>query len=57
MIDKIQYNASNDSDRIAREDDSFVALDSGRPNEIVMGKEKTCKRKPNQEINVTKNAK
>ena len=39
MTNKIYYNASND----ARETDSFIALDSGRPNEIVIGKEKHVK--------------
>ena len=46
MINKIQYNASNDPGRIAKEFDSFVALDSGRLNEIVMGKEKHVKVNP-----------
>ena len=45
-MNKIQYNASNDPDRIARETDSFVPLDSGRPKEIVMGKEKHVKGNP-----------
>ena len=38
---------------IARASDQFVALDSRRPNKIVMG----SKIKPNKEINVTKNVK
>ena len=38
---------------IAEATDQFVALDSGRPNNIVTG----SKREPNQEINVTKNVK
>ena len=43
MLNKIQYNVSNDPNRIERETDPFVAFDSGRPNEIVMGKEKHVK--------------
>ena len=48
MINKIQYNASNDPnkiarDKIAREINLFVTLDSGRPNGIIMGKEKHVK--------------
>ena len=46
MINKIQYNASNDPSRIARASDSLVALDSGRPDEIVMGNEKHVKANP-----------
>ena len=43
---KYIYNASNDPTRIARGPDSFVGLDSGRPNEIVMGKGKHIKENP-----------
>ena len=57
MINKILYNSSNDHNQIRREIGSFVALDSGIPNEIVMGKEKHIKRKLSQEINVIKNVK
>ena len=46
MINKIQYNASNDPNKIARETNSFVALVSATPNEIVMGKEKHVKGNP-----------
>ena len=46
MINKIQDNASKDPSRIARTTDSFIALDSGIPNEIVIGKEKHVKGNP-----------
>ena len=49
----IQYNANNIPTEIVGVTDQFVALDSGRPQKIVMG----SKRQPNQEINVTKNVK
>ena len=46
MINKIWYNGSNDPNMIVRVTDSFVPLDSGRPNKILMGKEKHIKGKP-----------
>ena len=46
MLNQIQYNASNDPNMIARACDPFLALNSGRPNEIEMGKEKHVKGNP-----------
>ena len=57
MINKIQYNASNDPRRIAGETDSFCSVEQWKTEQSSNGEAKTCKRNPSQEINVTKNVK